>query len=289
MPLDPKQVEKPVRKLRKIIKNISRQPSPEDVHRLRTNARRLEATLFALELDSESDGRRLLKSLSQVRKRAGKVRDMDVLTSYAARLSGGGDEECRVELLEHLGAKRRKTAGKLYSVVSKHRTELRSTLKQVSSQLDRLLEGSDSQSRSAAPARATAAALVLESELANVARLGRQNLHPYRLKVKELRNVLRMAKNSGDKEFIEVLGRVKDVIGEWHDWQELSGIASKKLDHNGCNLIRELQRKTAEKYDQALAETEIMRRKYLGVSRGKKRGAHKFSEPAWTATRDMAA
>lgn len=86
MSLDSNQVQKPVRKLRKIIKKAGKEPSSQEVHDLRTNSRRLEASLAALSLHSKGNGRRLLKDLSRVRKRAGKVRDMDVLTGYAATL-----------------------------------------------------------------------------------------------------------------------------------------------------------------------------------------------------------
>src|SRR5256885_13729874 len=83
MALDSDQVQKPVRKLRKILKKISRNPSPAKVHDLRTRTRQIEAALGALALDSNRNGRKLLKSLSRVRKNAGRVRDMDVLISYA--------------------------------------------------------------------------------------------------------------------------------------------------------------------------------------------------------------
>jgi hypothetical protein len=42
--------------------------------------------------------------------------------------------------------------------------------------------------------------------------LNKPNLHPYRLKVKELRNVLQMADNADQQEFITRLGEVKDAI-----------------------------------------------------------------------------
>ena len=58
-------------------------------------------------------------------------------------------------------------------------------------------------------------------------RLNRNNLHPYRLKVKELRNVLQLSNRADDIEFVEKLGQVKDAIGDWHDWEELVRIPRK--------------------------------------------------------------
>jgi hypothetical protein len=43
----------------------------------------MEASLQAFGLENSGLGRRVLKPLSRLRKRAGKIRDMDVLTSYA--------------------------------------------------------------------------------------------------------------------------------------------------------------------------------------------------------------
>ncbi len=100
--LDPKRVHKPVKKLRNIVKQIPKQPSPEQVHDLRTNTRRPEAVVTALSLDTSRNVKDLLNDLFRVRKRAGKVRDMDVLTAYAASLHDGEDQDCKVQLLEHL-------------------------------------------------------------------------------------------------------------------------------------------------------------------------------------------
>ena len=82
MALDFKRVQKPVRKLRKLLKKMSAEPTPQQVHDFRTNSRNMEATLNAFGLEDSGLGRRVLKLLSRLRKRAGKVRDMDVLTSY---------------------------------------------------------------------------------------------------------------------------------------------------------------------------------------------------------------
>ena len=86
MALNQDRWEKPFRKLRKALKNLPDEPSPEDVHDLRTRIRRIEAIMQALRLDDTRDRKRLLKSVASIRKRAGQVRDMDVLTGFAATL-----------------------------------------------------------------------------------------------------------------------------------------------------------------------------------------------------------
>src|SRR5438067_10398032 len=111
MALDANRAEKPLRKLRKLLKKMPAMPSADDIHDFRTNSRRIEASLQALSLDSGNNCRRILKQISRLRKRAGKVRDMDVLTDYLVDVSYHEKEkECSVQLLEHLGAQRQKYA-----------------------------------------------------------------------------------------------------------------------------------------------------------------------------------
>src|SRR4026207_1585175 len=112
MSLDSNRLTKSVKKLRKFLKQASNTPRPEEVHSFRTHARRLEATLEALGLDSEDNGRRL-RDLVRLRKRAGKVRDMDVLTADALTVRLDDEQNCSVQLLEYLGAERYRQAKKL--------------------------------------------------------------------------------------------------------------------------------------------------------------------------------
>jgi CHAD domain-containing protein len=292
MALNPKRVQKPFRKLRKLLKEMPRQPLPNQVHDLRTNTRALEAMASALSLDSRSRMKKLLKDLARIRKRAGKVRDLDVLTSYAATLQAKGEQDCSVRLIEHLGAERRKKARKLHSAVTKQARVVRPALKQTSSLFAEQVSdaGHSAGDPGAAAARATASALKLERQLSEPRRLHRRNLHPYRLKVKELRNVLRMAEEgNSSREFVDVLGEVKDSIGAWHDWQELLSIAREVLDHHACKLIRELNRICQEKYSNALKQADDMRRSYLRVARRKNSPSLKPKEPVLTATTAMAA
>src|SRR5712675_1039471 len=113
MALDADRAAKPVRRLRKLLKKMPAVPNADDIHDFRTSSRRFEATIHALSLDSGQSGRQVLKQISKLRKRAGKVRDMDVLTDYLSSVSCPKKEkekECYVRVLEHLGAQRLKYA-----------------------------------------------------------------------------------------------------------------------------------------------------------------------------------
>src|SRR5262249_34551890 len=90
--------------------------------------------------------------------------------------------------------------------------------------------------------RTIAKAVQLSSDLNRPVRLNRTNLHSYRLKVKELRNVLQFSDQAGDRKFVDQLGEVKDAIGDWHDWETLIAIAKQSLDHDAsCKLMKQLQ------------------------------------------------
>ena len=174
-----------------------------------------------------------------------------------------------MQLLEHLGAKRGKSAKRLHAAVQRHGAAARKRLKRTELKLEKKLcvDGDGSGSSIETQTQATAAALRLDSELRSPKRLTRNNLHSYRLKVKELHNILRMAEDSRQQEFVNALGNIEDTIGEWHDWEELLSIATKVLDHVGrCELLQELKRITNEKYAHALSQAENMRKKYLRVS-----------------------
>jgi hypothetical protein len=89
---------------------------------------------------------------------------------------------------------------------------------------------------------------------------------------------------------------VKDAIGEWHDWQELAGIARGTLGHgSGCQLVKKLERTVDQKYKNALALSENMRKKYLQVSdrtKNKRTAQPRDSAPAqpvWQATAALSA
>lgn len=284
MPVDYERIHKPIRKLRKLVKKFPKNPSFDDVHDLRSNIRKLEVILAALSLDSKRGDRRLLKDLTRVRKRASKVRDADVFTRFTADFHHAGEEDCSLKLLEHLGAERKLRAVKLHSTIVDRSGRLKDGLRQASQHVSKVLDEHASENSQGEP-DISAAALRLESELAAPLRLSRQNLHPYRLKVKELHNLLRTAQRPEDPSFVRTLRKVKDAIGEWHDWQELSFLAAEVLgqDHQ-CSLARELNSTTQRKFVNALMVTESMRRQYFDASNKKSRPRRgRVSRPAWEA------
>jgi CHAD domain-containing protein len=92
------------------MKHFPKRHSPEQVHNLRTRTRRIEA----LTLTSRRNERPLLQELAPVRRKAGKVRDMDVFSGFSASLhSDQREDQSVIELLEYLGAERYRRCRKL--------------------------------------------------------------------------------------------------------------------------------------------------------------------------------
>jgi CHAD domain-containing protein len=290
MALDRNRLLKPAKKVRKLVDKIDNKPSPDEVHDLRTNTRRFEATFEILSLDLDCMGTSVLKRLARCRKRAGKVRDMDVLTSFASTVHLEGEDDCETQLLEHMGGRRQRLARKLHAEVRRVGPALRKDLKRTLGELKKALREDDMLAPSA-----TAAAAKLGVQLASPPRLGRENLHPYRLKIKTLQNVLRMAATPSSAKFIEDLGEVKDAIGEWHDWEELVSLAQQVLDHGkACGLVAELKNTAKRKFEYALARAETLRKTYLRTAGPRKEGSSTGSpkipvEPVWEAIAMLAA
>ncbi len=270
MAFDLGKVQNDIRELREFLKRAPKHPTPEEIHALRTCVRRFEASLQALAVDSRPNERRLLQRLAKLRRRAGKVRDLDVLTGYVAEARMKEEEVCRVQLLEHLGAEHARNCRRLYAFAVKHGEPLRRWLKDTAAYLGTLL--ADRARDSAAPGNAMLSELRLQRELATPARLNVENLHPYRLKAKELRYILQMHNDPGDQKLIETLVKMKDAIGEWHDWQELLTIAREQLPHGSeCKLLRSFQSTTEQKFDHALSVAnngrKQIRRTFLAMAK----------------------
>src|SRR5215831_8493847 len=294
MSFDIKRIDKSSRRVKKFIRKNSRKPSSTAIHNVRTSIRSLETTFTTVGLDSKGKVRRLLDDLRDIRKRAGKVRDMDVLTADAVTLADDKERDCLVQLLEHLGAERNKHAKKLHRAIQTTGSQFRRDLKRKLKQLQEVLkqaENNDS-ARSDAVPLAMAKAIDLSSGLKSPAKLNRNNLHPYRLRVKELRNVLQLSDQAGDQEIVEKLGEVKDAIGEWHDWEELTAIAVQLLEHGeSCKLIKRLHLNCKSALERALIITNRFRDKYLKSARPKHRPRNKFaalSGPVLRATSAIA-
>jgi CHAD domain-containing protein len=283
MAIEIDRLEKPLRKLRKALKSLSKDPPPEEVHKLRTRARHIESIAPALTSGKNKKTRRLIKSIKPVRKAAGSVRDMDVLTGNALTLPQNAHSESLLRLIEHLRETRQQSAGALLETVDEQRKSARRILKKYSRLVkEKGLESSPngkqlggksiSPDRAAKPARhVQAAILALTDELSHWPVLRESNIHPFRLKVKELRSILQLLSDS-DAGLVRLLGETKDRIGDWHDWQQLSGFAHGALDaHQDRALLEQIDATGQRKLEEALAAANGLRKHRLQQRPGRQR------------------
>ena len=103
---------------------------PNEVHKLRTASRRVEAIAAALAQVESKESRRSLKSIEPIRKAAGGVREMDVLLANARRLARTSAGDSLTRLVEHLQIARQQNAVELRRAIGKRRDAARENLKE---------------------------------------------------------------------------------------------------------------------------------------------------------------
>jgi CHAD domain-containing protein len=222
----------------------------------------------------------LLKAMKPVRKAAGEVRDMDVLVADALTLPNAAENESIIRLVEHLGTMRDKSAGKLLKVITARRKRARRYFKQCL----RLVRGGFSdkklQNMQAPPAVAIGVATNLTTSLRRWPRLNQANIHEFRKQVKLLRYILQMAESPGaspnrgsETAWLDSLDKVKDQIGDWHDWCELEQIAHDVLDKkdDGATL-KQIAETVNNRFERAVATANKMRARYLSGGTGGRQG-----------------
>jgi CHAD domain-containing protein len=250
MDVDMERALKSLRKLRKAMKDASGDTSPEHIHRLRTQARRIEAIVHAL-TPGDPEAKRLLKLVKPVRKASGKVRDMDVLLAKLFEISSYGGEEALVRLGEHLAGVREKHLHRLCRVVERRRKPARRLIKRYARHLKK--------QEAAGSGFSPAACQVLMAELEHWPKLHAENLHEFRIRAKTLRYMLQLAPNV-EPAHMEALTATKDATGDWHDWLELGAIAAEVLDGEGDrDVLRRIENVRREKLRVALTAANRLR------------------------------
>jgi CHAD domain-containing protein len=202
-------------RLNRYLNRVAKHAEIRSIHRFRTNSRRVEA--LVAELVSDSAGKRkLLKQLSKLRKKAGKLRDLDVQQAFLKELKMPDRQNHRAELIERLRVEHELRVRKIgesfdWGSLKKLRKRLRRAkteakfagLNPLQLAFERLprLEG---------------------------ASLDEEQLHTARIAAKRARYLAELASDTSEaKQFIELLQRAQDEIGEWHDVLKLEQRAEK--------------------------------------------------------------
>ena len=202
-------------KLNRYLARLSKHADIESIHRFRTNSRRVEA--LVAELVGESSGKRkLLKQLSKLRKKTGKLRDLDVQQAFLKELTMPDRQNHRAQLIERLREEHELRARKIgQSFDSGRLKKLRKRLRRARTEAK--FAGIDP----------------LELAFKRLPRpqgasLDEQQLHASRIAAKRARYLAELAGDRSEaKEFIEQLKKAQDEIGQWHDVLKLEQRAEK--------------------------------------------------------------
>src|SRR5580658_2970827 len=102
MSIAPKRSRLVFQKLEQHLVKLSSKPRAENVHRFRTGTRRLQILLGELSPRLDRNQKKLLKSLGRIRKRAGKVRDLDVQLAALRSLKIPHEPRRKTQLVNRL-------------------------------------------------------------------------------------------------------------------------------------------------------------------------------------------
>ncbi len=130
MSIAPKRSRVVFQKLEQDLVKLSSKPRAENVHRFRTGTRRLQILLGELSPKLDRNQKKLLKLLGRIRKRAGKVRDLDVQLAALRSLKIPQEPRRKTQLVNRLIELRGRQEKKLRRAVDKDAVrEIRKRLK----------------------------------------------------------------------------------------------------------------------------------------------------------------
>src|ERR1700676_5176098 len=214
MPIDLKRSRLAFQRLGRELTKLTNKPVPESVHKFRTNSRRVEALLSEVAPELNRNDKKLLKLLSRLRKKAGRVRDLDVEITALRGLKipeGNGHISQFVNALVQERSKREQKLAKAFD--RQTAAKVRKRLKRAAGEIE-------------IPKNTEPVTLTL-SKLAKLGRdhlpLTEKTLHQYRIIGKRARYIAELADHDSEaKRIVDQLKHMQDVIGDWHDWLKLT-------------------------------------------------------------------
>lgn len=251
MLLAPEQTRATFRKLIRQMAKLADRLAPENVHKFRTSSRRVEVLVADLAGSRSGNDKKLLKLLGRLRKKAGRVRDLDVQSAALRSLKIAQDPRRKAQLMRTLAEERDKREQKLAKSLDKRTVaEVRKRLKRSAASLEI--------PKNADPLR-LARQQLNHLELDQDA-VTEKTLHQFRISGKRARYVAELAgKDPEAARLIALLNHMQDVIGDWHDWVQLADKAEKLFGGvQDSALVAALRNITRAKFLQAvntLAET----------------------------------
>ena len=136
MPIDPKRSRLTFQKLERELTKLVKKPAPESVHKFRTNSRRVEALLTEVVVESRRNDEKLLRLLARLRKKAGRVRDLDVQIASLRSLKIPGGNSHKAQFMDALVEERTQREKKLaHAFDRKTADEIRRRLKRAATRI----------------------------------------------------------------------------------------------------------------------------------------------------------
>jgi CHAD domain-containing protein len=272
----------PLQKQRRLLRQLSKSPKPDQVHGFRTTARRIEALLAARLEQPGKNERKLLKQMAKVRRRAGRVRDLDVQISNLEALNIGREAECKALVFERLKGRRKKALKRLLGALDGGTVQrIEKRLARAARKVSRVRSAAGSSNPGKVPDTAQAIAGRLQ-KLQSKLPLSEETLHEYRLRGKRMRYTLELSRDPQATKLVDQLKEMQDAIGKWHDSVVLLESAQAAINHNGsCPLIAALRNLSKAQLWQAL---QITRGTLAGLA-----GASSPRKPTRKASPMMAA
>lgn len=256
MQLVPAQARKPIRELRKSLRALCKELPQKAVHELRTRTRKVEAITATLPFAHKHRPRKLLKSLKPLRKAAGKVRDTDVFVAKLKALTRGHHQASFERLLTNLQQIRTESAHELAENIQRGQPKTQKRLKKLSKRVKKHCQSEPLDARQA---------YALFDELSRWPRLTPDNLHDFRIKVKELRYMMQLV-SGANPDFMNALDRAKVQIGSWHDWAELRTIASELLEaERDQAAVNEIANEEIRSLKSAMRAAQNLRSRFLNT------------------------
>ena len=234
------------RKVEKALLRLAEDHDADSVHDFRTSSRRLETLLERIIDTGGRNQKKLLKSLSRIRKSAGQVRDIDVQLAALRSLKTSQEPRRKTQLTQRLLELRAQHEKKLRKLLNeKDVREIRKRLKKASGALE--LESSQDPLGVAKD--------MLRSVALPAGAVEEDMLHRYRMTVKQARYAAEFAVSSAEvSQFLARSKQLQDALGHWHDWQTLTHTAIDRLgDVNQSPLVAALYNVTRGKYRHAIA------------------------------------
>jgi len=232
------------RKLERDLLRLSSGQEAENVHSFRTTTRRLQTLLELIPAHGRKQ-KKLLKMLERIRRRAGRVRDLDVQLAALRSLKVPLEPRRKTQLMQGLLELRAQHERKLRKLLKERdQRDLRKRLKRAAGEVD---------FTTLHDPLALAQQMLVSAAPPN-GQVNDESLHQWRLAVKRARYAAEFAPKSAQKtQFITQLKRLQDTLGHWHDWLTLTDTAVEQFGEiNHSSLVAALHNVTRGKFRQAV-------------------------------------